>query len=61
MSATTAEAPIVAPNATTTIKVGLVSLGCAKNLVDSEIMAGHLHKAGMELTPNPAVILIPIL
>jgi len=35
------------------IKVGLVSLGCAKNLVDSEIMAGHLHKAGMALTPNP--------
>jgi ribosomal protein S12 methylthiotransferase len=34
-------------------KVGLVSLGCAKNLVDSEIMAGHLHKAGMVLTPNP--------
>jgi len=42
MSATTAD----------TIKVGLVSLGCAKNLVDSEIMAGHLHKAGMVLTPN---------
>jgi len=36
-----------------TVKVGLISLGCAKNLVDSEIMAGHLHKAGMELTPNP--------
>jgi ribosomal protein S12 methylthiotransferase len=36
-----------------TIKVGLVSLGCAKNLVDSEIMAGHLHQAGMALTPNP--------
>ena len=34
------------------LKVGLISLGCAKNLVDSEIMAGHLHKAGMALTPN---------
>jgi ribosomal protein S12 methylthiotransferase len=34
------------------VKVGLISLGCAKNLVDSEIMAGHLHKAGMVLTPN---------
>jgi ribosomal protein S12 methylthiotransferase len=34
------------------VKVGLVSLGCAKNLVDSEIMAGHLHQAGMVLTPN---------
>jgi len=43
----------VARSATATIKVGLVSLGCAKNLVDSEIMAGHLHKAGMALTPNP--------
>jgi len=47
-------APTVARSATATIiKVGLVSLGCAKNLVDSEIMAGHLHKAGMALTPNP--------
>jgi ribosomal protein S12 methylthiotransferase len=36
------------------IKVGLISLGCAKNLVDSEIMAGHLHKAGMALTPDAA-------
>jgi ribosomal protein S12 methylthiotransferase len=35
------------------LKVGLISLGCAKNLVDSEIMAGHLHKAGMALTPDP--------
>lgn len=34
------------------IKVGLVSLGCAKNLVDSEIMAGHLLKSGMTLTPD---------
>ena len=34
------------------IKVGLVSLGCAKNLIDSEIMIGHLHAAGMEMTAN---------
>jgi ribosomal protein S12 methylthiotransferase len=27
------------------IKVSLISLGCAKNLVDSEIMVGHLHEA----------------
>ncbi len=33
--------------------VGLVSLGCAKNLIDSEIMIGHLHEAGMMMTPNP--------
>ena len=34
------------------LKVGIVSLGCAKNLVDSEIMAGHLRLAGMSLTPT---------
>jgi ribosomal protein S12 methylthiotransferase len=34
------------------LKIGLVSLGCAKNLVDSEILAGHLYQAGMTLTPN---------
>ncbi len=33
--------------------VGLVSLGCAKNLIDSEVMIGHLAKAGMALTPDP--------
>ncbi|MDA1340958.1 MAG: 30S ribosomal protein S12 methylthiotransferase RimO [Verrucomicrobia bacterium] len=35
-------------------KVGLISLGCAKNLVDSEIMLGHLRSAGMDLTANSA-------
>jgi len=34
------------------IKVSLISLGCAKNLVDSEIMVGHLHKAGMSVVPD---------
>ncbi len=34
------------------LKVGLISLGCAKNLIDSEIMVGHIHKAGMAMTPN---------
>lgn len=33
--------------------VGLVSLGCAKNLIDSEIMIGHLQEAGMMMTPDP--------
>jgi len=33
-------------------KVGLVSLGCAKNLIDSEIMIGHLQQAGMVMTPE---------
>jgi ribosomal protein S12 methylthiotransferase len=36
------------------IKVGLISLGCAKNLVDSEIMVGHLHQAGMRVVPDAA-------
>ncbi|MBP7371413.1 MAG: radical SAM protein, partial [Opitutaceae bacterium] len=34
------------------ITVSLISLGCAKNLVDSEIMVGHLQKAGMTLIPE---------
>jgi len=34
------------------IKVSLISLGCAKNLVDSEIMVGHLHQAGMTVIPD---------
>jgi len=55
-----------APNATATIeneasptdqrasalKVGFVSLGCPKNLVDSEVMMGMLAQAGAELTPR---------
>jgi ribosomal protein S12 methylthiotransferase len=36
------------------IKVSLISLGCAKNLVDSEIMVGHLHQAGMQVVPEAA-------
>jgi ribosomal protein S12 methylthiotransferase len=32
--------------------VSLISLGCAKNLVDSEIMVGHLLKAGMRVIPE---------
>ncbi len=33
--------------------VGLISLGCAKNLIDSEVMIGNLAEAGMSLTPDP--------
>jgi ribosomal protein S12 methylthiotransferase len=32
--------------------VGVVSLGCAKNLVDSEIMLGHLQRAGHEIVAD---------
>jgi ribosomal protein S12 methylthiotransferase len=33
-------------------KVGMVSLGCPKNLVDSEVMLGLLARKGYELTPR---------
>ncbi|MBV9343054.1 MAG: 30S ribosomal protein S12 methylthiotransferase RimO [Acidobacteria bacterium] len=34
-------------------KVGFLSLGCPKNLVDSEVMMGMLQAAGAELVPDP--------
>jgi ribosomal protein S12 methylthiotransferase len=34
-------------------RVGFVSLGCPKNLVDSEVMMGLLDRAGAELTADP--------
>src|SRR5215813_1450574 len=33
-------------------KVGFVSLGCPKNLVDSEVMMGMLNSAGAEITAD---------
>src|SRR5205809_6886160 len=33
-------------------KVGMISLGCAKNLVDAEIMLGSVLKRGMEITSS---------
>ena len=35
------------------MKIGFVSLGCPKNLVDSEVMMGQLVAKGHELTPHP--------
>jgi ribosomal protein S12 methylthiotransferase len=35
-------------------KVGFISLGCPKNLVDSEVMMGRLKHEGYELTSNAA-------
>jgi ribosomal protein S12 methylthiotransferase len=35
-------------------RVGFVSLGCAKNLVDTEVMLGLLQKDGHALVPDPA-------
>ena len=37
-----------------TLKVGIISLGCAKNLVDTEVMLGIIKKRGWTITPNPA-------
>jgi ribosomal protein S12 methylthiotransferase len=34
------------------VKVGLISLGCPKNLVDSEVMLGLAQQSGHELTQN---------
>ena len=33
--------------------VNIISLGCAKNLVDSEILLGGLHKSDLVVTDNP--------
>src|SRR5258708_14764470 len=33
-------------------KVGMISLGCAKNLVDAEIMLGSVLESGMALTSS---------
>jgi ribosomal protein S12 methylthiotransferase len=35
-------------------RVGLISLGCAKNLVDAELMLGALLQDGVEITNDPA-------
>lgn len=36
------------------MKVGIISLGCAKNLVDTEVMLGIMQRRGLTITPNPA-------
>jgi ribosomal protein S12 methylthiotransferase len=35
------------------LKIGFVSLGCPKNLVDTEVMMGHLVERGHQLTQHP--------
>lgn len=34
------------------MKIGVISLGCPKNLVDTEVMLGQLTAAGHEITPD---------
>ena len=36
------------------LKAGFISLGCSKNLVDTEVMLGILAKNNVEITPEPA-------
>lgn len=33
--------------------IGIISLGCSKNLADSEVMAGYILKTGYQLAPTP--------
>ena len=35
-------------------KIGFISLGCPKNLVDSEVMMGQLKQSGYQITPDAA-------
>ncbi len=43
----------ISRNFATKPKVGMISLGCAKNLVDAEIMLGSVLQRGMEITSSP--------
>lgn len=36
-----------------TVSVGFISLGCSKNLVDSQVMAGYLKSGQIALAPSP--------
>jgi len=35
------------------IRVSLISLGCARNLVDSEVLLGHVAEEGLVIAPEP--------
>lgn len=35
-------------------RIGVISLGCSKNLVDTEVMLGHLDRAGCAFVTDPA-------
>ncbi|HEY0786409.1 MAG TPA: hypothetical protein VGD62_11095, partial [Acidobacteriaceae bacterium] len=35
------------------VRIGFISLGCPKNLVDSEVMMGMLAQAGAQMTTSP--------
>jgi len=35
------------------LKIGVISLGCSKNLVDTEVLLGKLKSAGAKLVDDP--------
>src|SRR5437773_1550108 len=47
-----AQATCLPPQRLQRPKIGMISLGCAKNLVDAEIMLGSVLKRGMEITSS---------
>lgn len=49
-----ASSPVAETAITPRKKIGFVSLGCPKNLVDSEVMMGLLNQAGAEITSRAA-------
>ena len=48
MSAVPVDHPLQASQPVPSTKVGFVSLGCPKNLVDSEVMMGLVARAGAD-------------
>src|SRR6187401_672146 len=46
------DSPILTSDLRSPKKVGMISLGCAKNLVDAEIMLGGVLGRGMQVTSN---------
>src|ERR1051326_3623525 len=39
-------------------KVGFISLGCPKNLVDSEVMMGQLRQKGFQITADADTVVV---
>lgn len=51
---TSKKKPLTPVKSDAPVKVGLISLGCAKNLSDAEIMLGGIINRGMEITADAA-------
>jgi len=46
--------PATAPGSAAGLSAAIINYGCAKNLVDSEVMGGHLQAAGYLIVGSPA-------